>query len=275
MSTAEWDPLDVYPGFSDFNLSAVRDPTFQSHVDRQKLFWLVYRSRQGDKRALDLLADTFRWTLSNRAAEIFEREHAHRPVPHREWVYDKLFQLTDILLYDGISAQRWDGKSVRHCSIENPEEDCTCFRSNGPSLDPQAIEATFRPEDIEQINFHELMRIVCLAPNPGEGLSRLVAWMKAHRKAWRLATLPESGWGKNGERDKAILNGLEREIERGRICADLDRSGISVNLPALTSRGFQTWREAWADPDGRMAIQRLFSKLAPRLEPVKSFILSE
>ena len=269
------DPLDVDPDFADYNFSVVRDPKLQSRVEKEELFWLVYRSRQGDPRALDLLVDTFRCTLSNRVAEMFEREHAHRPVPHREWLTDKFFQLSEILLYENIQVFQTVGDKILTRLIDNPEEGYASFYGQGPYLQPNAIEDTLRPEDVEEINWHVWLGAVCATRNTSHRVSTLVALMKSHRRTWRLADLPESGWEKNSARDGVILSGLGRDTERKRICGELDRRRIQVNLPALSVRGFQTWEKAWADPDGRQAIQRLFSKLLLRLETVKHFVLSE
>jgi hypothetical protein len=262
------EPLECDPFYAGFNLSVLQDPTLQSRVCEQDLFCLVYRSRQGDRRALDLLADTFYCTLSERATGMFGREVRH--VTHKEWLHAKILQFFEILLYTSIAAMRLEGRILRNCWIENPVEGYTLIRSGGPMLERHAIEATFRPEDVERVNWHELLRTVCLARDGAGRVSTLEAWMKAHRRGWRLAALPETGWEKNEARDPVILSGLEREVKRERICAELDRQGIPANLPALTIRDFQTWRDAWADPEGRMAIQRLFSKLQFRLDPVKS-----
>lgn len=268
------DPLECEPLYASFNLSAMQDPTLRSRVYEQDLFWLVYRCRQGDRRALDLLADAFYCTLSERAMRMFEQESL-RSVAHTEWLHAKILQFFEILLYTSISAMRLEGRTLRNCWIENPEEGYTLIRSGGPLLERYAIKATFHPEDVERVNWHELLRTICLARDGTGRVSALQAWMKAHRRAWMLATPPRSGWDKNGMRDSVILSGLGREIKRERICADLDREGIPVNLPALAVRGFQTWREAWTDPEGRLAIQRLISKLQNHLDPVKSLVVSE
>ena len=51
---------------------------------------------------------------------------------------------------------------------------------------------------------------IWLVPSARERLSRLVALMRSRGSSSRPVTPPKSAWGKNGERDEAILSRLER-----------------------------------------------------------------
>src|SRR5215472_7947028 len=76
----------------------------------------------------------------------------------------------------------------------------------------------------------------------------------------RSASPARSQWNKNQERDRIILNCLERVMPREMVCEELDKRTISM-LPGLCKKGLHTWKGAWQERVGRQAIQQLFSKL--------------
>ena len=138
------------------------------------------------------------------------------------------------------------------------------FFDLGPHLTEEEVQQYLVPEDIERVNWSELVDAVSQA-TPGNRRATLRQWLSRQRETRILASKGTRGsWGKNRERNQVILDLLERKIGRERICAELDRQRVALNLPALEARGFPTWAAAWADSEGREAIQRLFSKLTAR-----------
>lgn len=128
------------------------------------------------------------------------------------------------------------------------------------------------PEDNERVNWAELVRIV--SEERHDRLARLRGWLKRQAERRKARGLKPSGWGKNRERDTIILNCLRRGMERQEICVELDRRTIPT-LASLQTRKFFKWIDAWADPEARKAIQRLFSKLAARLKPCQALAVSK
>ena len=90
----------------------------------------------------------------------------------------------------------------------------------------------------------------------------------------RSASPARSQWNKNQDRDRIILNCLERPMAREMVCEELDKRTIST-LPGLCKKGLHTWKGAWQEPVGRQAIQQLFSKLTKRQKGVKPLDVSE
>jgi len=92
--------------------------------------------------------------------------------------------------------------------------------------------------------------------------------------ARRSASPARSQWNKNQDRDRIILNCLDRAMAREMVCDELDKRTIST-LPGLGKKGLHTWNGAWQEPVGRQAIQQLFSKLPKRQKAVKPLDVSE
>lgn len=90
----------------------------------------------------------------------------------------------------------------------------------------------------------------------------------------RSASPARTQWNKNQDRDRIILNCLERGMPRAMVCEELDKRTIST-LPGLLKKGLHTWKGAWKEPAGRQAIQQLFSKLTKRQKAVKPLDVSE
>jgi len=137
------------------------------------------------------------------------------------------------------------------------------FLDQGPQVAEDEILEYLVPEDNEVVCWEELVKVVSQA-EAANRLATLRRWLTEQRTKRLLAAKDVRSWGKNQERDQLILSSLGCQMGRQRICMELDRQGIPVGLPALERYGFQKWGAAWANPEGRQAIQRLFSKLASR-----------
>ena len=90
----------------------------------------------------------------------------------------------------------------------------------------------------------------------------------------RSAAPARSQWNKNQDRDRIILNCLDRAMAREMVCEELDKRTIST-LPGSCKKGLHTWKGAWQESVGRQAIQQLFSKLIKRQKAVKPLDVSE
>jgi hypothetical protein len=93
---------------------------------------------------------------------------------------------------------------------------------------------------------------------------RLPPWLLRLREQ-RLANAEDQtgrariGCAKNEERDQIILQSLRRGSARLSICEELDRRVIPT-LPVLRKKNTHRWKDGWADPGTRNAIQQRFSK---------------
>jgi len=265
------------PAFADFNFCSIWDPALKMRLPKHRLFRLAYQARQGHRGARMELSDTIDCTLRPAAFEAFQQAHGPFAATHAEWLYSKLRQIFDVLLYERLVILDETTSQKGFRDIEEPWneglEDC-CL-DLGPHLTEEDVQEYLVPEDIERVSWSELVDAVSRARLENRPAT-LRQWLSRQREARISASKGARGsWGRNRERNQTISDLLGRQIGRERICAELDRQRIALNLPALEARGFPTCAAAWADPEGREAIQRLFSKLTARRNAVKSLIVSE
>jgi len=107
-------PLDLDEAFADFNFCGSWDPTLSVGPNQLQLLQMICQAREGDRGAAAEFADSMYWTLRKAAFESFLRKRGERAIFYGEWFYEKIAQLTSILLHDGGEILK-DGKA---CWIE-------------------------------------------------------------------------------------------------------------------------------------------------------------
>ena len=83
-------------------------------------------------------------------------------------------------------------------------------------------------------------------------------------------------WTKNAERDRIIVNCLDRRMEPRLVCEGLDHRTIGT-LPSMQEHGIYSWIQAWDDPESKnqKKIRELFSKVPARQKAVKPLPFAE
>ena len=208
--------------------------------------------------------DTMYCTLRPAAFEAYQRAHGPRAFSYAEWFYAKIIMFFEVLLYKRLDVLEMTAdENFETRVVEQPwKEGVTGFFHHGDWIDPEEIEQTLIPEDNERISWPWLAHEVStVKTNRTEFLREFLKCQPAARAA---AARKPTSWGKNRERDQIILNCLERGVARPNICKELDRLMIPT-LPSLHRIGLERWKVAWDDPDGRAAIQQLFSKARKKI----------
>jgi hypothetical protein len=245
--------------FRDFNFCARWDPSLKGGPSSESLVRLVYEARQGDRSAAGEFGSAMYYTLRPAAFEAFQKRRGPYGITYTEWFYSKLKQYFEILLYLWLDVTEMaeDG-NLRVRVVEQPwEEGLDGFLLHGDLVEDEEIEQALIPEDNERVGWGALVYEVSRATANRTEVLR--AWLDGERSAKVANRRPLSSWEKNRERDEIILDCLKRGMSRADVCRQLDKRTIPT-LPALQKMGFQRWTDAWGDPDGRQAIQRLFSK---------------
>jgi hypothetical protein len=259
--------------FPDFNFSEWWDPALQEGPSASSLYKLVYQARKGDRFAAAKFADAMSWTLRPETWDCFQRIHGHRPIAHREWFYAKLAQYIEMLVYDDLTIVEPSEYPRRLQPDELLDERFTVVGGVGSLIQTDELEQALVPDLYGEYSWFGLVQKVI--GNPGDRAGTVRAWLREQSitPEGKPSEQPRSGWRKNQERDQIILNCLDRGMASDLVSDELDKRTIPT-LPALQTRGIHRWRDGWADPKARNAIQQLFSKLQNRKKPVKSAAVS-
>jgi hypothetical protein len=220
--------------FLEFNVRASFEPDLRLDTgpDELTLYALASQSRQGDGKAAADLAETMQWTLGPGAFEQFRWTHGPRPVENRDWFYSKLFQFFCVLLHDSIMLGRGPYGN----------------RGEGPSVEPDALEQAFRPDDHASCNWHEIVDVAATATSSDDRFDKLQKLVE-HRARQRARSI----W----QRDEIILRGLAAGKSRFEICQMLDAHGVPTTAN-MKKHGLDVWTAAWRDPEFRPNIYSLF-----------------
>ena len=206
-------------------------------------------------------------TLRPETWDCFQRIHGHRPISHSEWFCAKLAQFFDILLYDVLTIEEPNGQPRKLQQEELLDQKFTVVGSVG-STQPDDLEQVLAPELCAEYDWYGLVQKVIGSPTDRAGAVQ--GWLTEQRKAQDGGPTepPRGGWWKNQERDRIILNCLNRGMAPDLVCIELDKLTIPT-LPALQTQSIHRWKDGWVHPKTRNAIQQLFSKLHDRKRPVK------
>ena len=255
------DPINVNPYFADFNIVA-QGPGIEEGPSQTLLLKLVHEGRCGRKQALFEISWVMYHTLREDAFEAFQRFHRTVESSFREWYYEKLFQFIRILLFDSLHVTGFvDGNLIFKNTAFPLDKEFTIINFNGEVVQPNEIEQSIDPEHNNLSLWHDLAQAV--TERPKDRLEAAQEWFAKFRRQYGRPRPLERGWEKNEERNRIILNCLDRGMARGDICRELDKHTIST-IPALQAKGLYRWADGWKDRKGRKAIQRLFSKLLAR-----------
>ena len=226
-----------------------------------QLFDLVDKARNGDRSAFLEFGDIMYWTLREPAYECYQADCGPQPISHGDYFYAKLQVFLDVLVYEKTYHSRdWDPAGGQW-------EGRTALRSSGPEIYPRDVQELLVPADSERLNWVDLVQVVSMEKH--DRLAALRGWLRKQAQPTASTVLRRRAWGKNAERDRIILNCLRRGVGRHQICIELDRRTIAT-LTSLQDKAIFKWIEAWADPNGQQAIQRLFSKVHAREKLVKT-----
>ena len=229
--------LHFDPAFVDFNRCELWDPALRGGPDSDGLYRLVDQARKGDLSARMEFADTMQWTLLPETWECFQRTHGARPLSHADWFYAKLMQFFDILLYDQLTVT----DSNRERRVLDPsdalEAEFKLIGRIGPSLDPEALERALVAEEYRRYEWGVL--VLRVAQSPENRLAAARAWLEEQRLARERADPeePRRGWTKNQERDRVILNCLNRGLTPELICKELDNRTIPTPRALQSKNG--------------------------------------
>jgi hypothetical protein len=265
--------LDLDPAFADFNFSEGWDPTLRQGPASSTLYKLVCDARRGNRLAASDFADTIYWTLRPETWDCFQRVHGARPITHREWFFAKVAQFLDILVYDQLTIVGSDGQPRKLQPNEVLTDETTIWRGSGPLIQSDEIERALVAEEWATYQWLDLLQNV--SDKREDRAGAVQAWLRDQRLAHQgdPTSRPRIGWTKNEKRDQIILHSLGRGSAPLSICEELDRRGIPT-LPALQKKNISWWKDGWAEPRPRNAIQQLFSKVQKRKPPVKPGVVS-
>jgi hypothetical protein len=255
------DPITVNPYFADFNIDDL-GPQINEGPTETRLIELVHAGRCGRKQAQFEFADVMYYTLREEAFEAFQRCHGPVESSFREWYYEKLFQFIRILLFDSLHMTGFvDGNLVFKNADFPLDKGFTIISLNGEVVQPDEIEQSIEPKHNSHRLWYELAQAV--TEHPKDRLEAAQEWLARFRRQYGRPSPFERGWEKNQDRNRIILNLLDRGMARADICKELDKHTIPT-IPALQARELYKWADGWMDPEGRGAIQTLFSKLLAR-----------
>jgi hypothetical protein len=275
--------LDMDRKFLEFNFCEVWDPTLKPGLGPRQadLIEMVYHARQGDRSAAFEFCSTMYWTLREAAFTCFEKIHGPRPIHYHEWFYCKLQQLLEILVYEELSVDGYaaDG-SLRHPQTDQPwKEGFIVLGTAGPPVQPDDLEAAFRPEDnSDAACWAQIVYEVCEAP--GDRLTVLESGLAGRRQQRVLAGNAEAAglpsnaplrrreWNANRDRNRVIRNLQAQGKDGGEICQGLDERTIP-SLPILQRHNIHRWVDGWNNLRFQRNIQQLFSKLRRPQKVVK------
>ena len=255
------EPLDVNPYFADFNIDGL-GPQIKEGPTELRLHELVYEGRCGRKQALFEFADVMYYTLREEAFEAFQRRHGPLENAFPEWFHEKLDQFFRILLFASVQVSRCVNRGVLFEDTDFPvSKEFTIVRFNDEGIQPDETEQVIEPEHNSHRLWYELAQAV--TERRKDRLKAAREWLARFRKQYPRPSSFKRGWWKNQERDRIIVNCLDRGMAPWDICKELDRFTITT-LEALKSEGFNKWIDGWHDPKTRGAIRSLFCKVRDR-----------
>jgi len=253
------DPINVHPYFADFNIDS---PQINEGPTQTRLLQLVHEGRCGRRQALFEFAWVIYHTLREEAFEEFQRCHRPGETSFREWYYEKLFQFVRILLFDSLHVTGFVGGNLIFKNTDFPlDKEFSIINFSGEVVQPDEIEQSIDPEHNAHILWHDLAQAVTARPK--DRLQAAQEWFAKFRRQYGSPRPLGRGWEKNEERNRIILNCLDRGMARADVCKELDKHTLET-IRALQVRGLHKWVDGWKDRQGRKAIQRLFSKRLTR-----------
>jgi hypothetical protein len=260
------------PAFEDFNFCESWDPALRVGPSSANLYELIYKARQGSRVDAAEFAETMAWTLRPETWECFQRTHGHRPASHRDWFYAKLMQYFNILLYDELTVNEANGHTRKLKPDELLTPNLKVSHGNGPLIQPDELEESLVAEKHAEYPWFGLVQQILSQPDNRLGAAQ--AWLRDQMAPTDSIAPQRSGWTKNEERDQIIVNLLNRGVEPASICEELDLIAMQ-KLPSMKAKGVHRWKEGWANPQTRNAIQQLFSKVRKRKTVVKPSAISK
>jgi len=265
--------LDPDQDFNDFNFSFLWDPALQKGPTELQLLKLVHEGRAGRRHALAEFADAMYFSLRPQAFDAYQRFHGPVGFGHSEWFYAKLDHFFQLLLYDSLQVTGIVNDKLVYKTTDWPvEEGFTIIGFNGETIQPEQIEEAIGPGHNVCREWLDVAQKV--TEHPENRLKAAQEWLTDHRAKNPSTSSRASGWAKNQERDQIIRNCLDRGMERGEICLELDKRTIPT-LSSLQAKGFHRWADGWINPEVKKSIQTLFSKVLLRKRPVNPPTVSE
>jgi hypothetical protein len=247
-------PLDLDEAFADFNFCGSWDPTLSVGPNQLQLLQMICQAREGDRGAAAEFADTMYWTLRKAAFESFLRKRGERAIFYGEWFYEKIAQLTSILLHDGVEILK-DGKA---CWIEarRPwDERLSVLAAGGPFFQPDELERIFVPEDNERLKWYDMVVRVSAEP-PANREGALRAWLAQQGKRVGSARVETAA---TAARNNLIREGRSVGRSHQEICEGLDKNLIPTTSH-MQKAGVKKWVKARDNPKFRQYVQQIFSK---------------
>ena len=212
-------PLDLDEGFADFNFCGRWDPTVTVGPNHLQLLQMICQAREGDRNAAAEFADTMYWTLRKAAFESFLRVRGERAIFYSKWFYEKIAQLTTILLHDAVEIIK-EGRTHWVQATRPWDERLSILAIGGPFFQPDELERIFVPEDNERLKWYDMVVRVSAEP---------IANREAALRAWLAQQGKRVGSARVETAATAARNNLIREgrgAAKLKICEVLDKNLI-------------------------------------------------
>lgn len=247
-------PLDLDEAFADFNFCGSWDATLKVGPNHLQLLQMICQAREGERNAAVEFADTMYWTLRKAAFESFLRVRGERAVFYSEWFYEKIAQLTSILMHDGVEIIK-DGKACWIQAARPWDERLSILAIGGPFFQPDELERIFVPEDNERLKWYDMVVRVSAEP-PANREGALRGWLAQQGKRVGSARVETAA---TAARNNLIRQGRGVGRPHREICEVLDKNLIPTTSH-MQKDGVKKWVKAWDDPKFRQYVQQIFSK---------------
>lgn len=245
-------PFDVDltfdPNFEDFNFSAIFDPGLEPGRGPSStwLYGLAYRARIKERTGAFELSDALYWTLKEGAFEAFKWKYGPRPATYEDWLYGKLKQFCEILLYEQLLVDY-----ERPPRTKEPWKEGNFLAGRGPLVDPDLLAQAFLPEDIEEFNWTRFVNEVSRARKPFERFQNLLQERIASRRTVsadgvqrvRPSRPPRMRRSRNDQRNMLIAAWRRKDLPILEICGILDRRHFETT-PQMKKHRITSWVEA-------------------------------